>query len=619
MTDGPTERSEFFDLLSTLREGGLTEEQFTVLDRLLADDPGLRQLYVEYMLLCAELRHYHGMRETCDAAAATMEWLSHLQPSGTPQSAKPELVPTILGEIVEQDRAVAERRAAEEAQRQAEAHREAIRRAAEEALERFKEQERHRREELAYREYLARRRQLAVSVFAIVVLLISGVLAWISRRPVPKALPVARPAPSASAIAPVVARITRSSNALWDRADLSVAGGTVLRASSMFLVQGLVEMVFEGGAQVLLQAPAVVRLEGPDQMFLSSGAVSVTIGEDSDGFIVRTPTGTVVDYGTEFGVIVSRTGETEALVYKGKVGVRSGSDPVRSVASTILVEGQAGAVDTAGNVMAKRYLPSQIVREMPENPSFGIPGRRLDLADVIGGGNGFGTGNATSAINPVSGRHISPVETDRSGIHLYASVAWNRYIDGVFVPDGTEPQVISSANHLFADCPRTNNIYYIDVTNVGDADVGKQTLSGWTYGTPDRPCVLMHANLGITFDLAEIASLNAGLRIERFRAAFGVSESGTDRPCNADFWVLVDGQVRFSRTHVRIKGIAGEVDVELTDEDRFLTLMTTDGGDADVASGLRGTDSDWCVFVEPNLELAPRSDGINNGQNVTQR
>ena len=129
----------------------------------------------------------------------------------------------------------------------------------------------------------------------------------------------------------------------------------------------------------------------------------------------------------------------------------------------------------------------------------------------------------------------------------------------------------------------------------------------------------MHANLGITFDLAEIASLNAGLRIERFRSAYGVSESGTDRPCNADFWVLVDGQVRFSATHVRIKGIAGEVDVELTDEDRFLTLMTTDGGDPDVASGLRGTDSDWCVFVEPNLELAPRSDGIANGQDVTLR
>ncbi len=619
MMDGPTERPEFFDLLGTLREGDLSEEQFSLLNRLLADDPSLRELYVEYMLLCAELRHYHGMGETCDGTAGIMGWLSHLQPSEVLEVAKPERVPTILGEIVEQDRAAAERQAAEEAQRRAEVHREAIRQAAEEALERFKEQERHRREEMAYREYLARRRQLAVSVFAVVVLVISGVLVWMSRRPSPAPSSVAMPVPSAPAIPPVVARITQSSDALWNRADLSTAGGTVLRASSMFLVQGLVEMVFEGGAQVLLQAPAVLRLEGPDQMFLSSGAVSVAIGEDSDGFIVRTPTGTVVDYGTEFGVIVSRTGETEALVYKGKVGVRSGSDPVRSVASTILVEGQAGGVDTTGNVVARRYLPSQVVREIPAQPSFGIPGRRFDLADVIGGGNGFGTGNATRAINPVSGRYVSPVETDRSGIHQYASMPWNRYIDGVFVPDGTEPQVVSSANHVFGDCPHTNNIYYLDITNVGDSGIGKQTLGGWVYGTPDRPCILMHANLGITFDLAEIASLNAGLRIERFRSAFGVSESGTDRPCNADFWVLVDGEVRFSQSHVRVKGIAGQIDVELTDKDRFLTLVTTDGGDPDVTPGLRGTDSDWCVFAEPNLELAPRSDGITNEQNVTQR
>lgn len=602
--DGPTERSEFFDLLGALREGALTDEQFAQLDRSLADDPVAQQFYVEYMLLCAELRHYHGMQEASDVAAPSAEWPADLLPFSSEAAATDQVqgLPTVLDELLERDRVLAERRAAEEARQQAEAHREAIRRAADDALERFKEQERYRREELAYREYLARRRQLAVSVLAVVVLLVSGVLVWVSRLPVRT---VSVPVPSVPPVPPVVATITRSSNALWDRADLSTAHGTALRASSMFLLQGLIEMVFEGGSEVLVQAPAVLCLESADQMFLQSGAVSVSIGEDSSGFIVRTPTGTVVDYGTEFGVIVRQTGETEALVHKGKVGIRSGSDPVRSGASTILVEGQAGAVDAGGNVIARRYLPSQIVREMPEDPGFGIPGRRLDLADVIGAGNGLGTGTAGSAISPVTGRYMVPVESDRRGMHQYVLAPWNRYVDGVFVPDGTGPQIVSSAGHRFAECPVTNNIYYLEITNVGDAEVGRQVLSGHAYGSPDRPCILMHANLGITFDLAEIASLNAGLRIERFRSAYGVSESATDRPCNADFWVLVDGRVRFSRTGVKVKGIAGEIDVPLADTDRFLTLITTDGGDADVAGGLRGTDSDWCVFVEPNLELAP--------------
>lgn len=609
MMDGPTGRSEFLKWLGALREGTLTDEQFAELDRALAGDAAMQQLYVEYMLLCTELHHYHGMRETSEPSVPAMGWLSDLLPSEETLSAEMPPTPTILGELVERDQAIAQRRAAEEAQRQAEAHREAIRRAADDALERFKEQERHRREELAYREYLARRRQLAVSVFAVVLLLISALLVWVSRLPVrTETSLVAAPALSAPAMAPVVARIKRSRDALWDRADLSTAGGTPLRASSMFLIQGLVELVFEGGAEALLQAPAVLRLESADQMFLTSGAVCVAIGEDSTGFIVRTPTGTVVDYGTEFGVLVSQSGETEAMVYKGKVGIRSGSDPVRSVASTILVEGQAGAVDAAGDVVARRYLPTQIVREMPEDPSFGIPGKRLDLADVIGGGNGFGTGNPTSAICPVNGRYVVPVETDRHGMRQYVSIPWNRYVDGAFVPNGAEPQIVSSAGHRFAACPVTNNVYYLEITNVGDSSIGKQVLDGRDYGSPDQPCILMHANLGITFDLAEIASLNAASRIDRFRTAFGVSESGTERPCRADFWVLVDGQVRFSRTGVTTKGIAGEVDVELADGDRFLTLITTDGGDADGV--VRGTDSDWCVFVEPHLELIPRKSEV---------
>lgn len=603
MTDDLTERPEFIELLGGLREGTLTDEQFAELDRMLAADPAARQSYVEYMLLCAELRRYHGMRDVSKGAPVAIEGLAERVPSVGDEMPDG---PMSLGDVVERDRATAEMRAAEEARRRAEAHREAIRRAADDALERFKEQERLRREELAYREYLARRRQLALSVFAVVVLLASATLVWVSRRP---DRTTSSPA-SMPAVPPVVATITRSSNARWDRADLSTGRGAVLRVSSMFLMQGLVEMVFEGGAEVLVQAPAVLRLESDDQMFLQSGAVSVAIGEDSTGFIVRTPTGTVVDYGTEFGVIVCRSGETEAIVHKGKVGIRSGSDPVRSGTSTILNTGQAGAVDSAGNVVPRAYIPSQIVREIPVHPNFGIPGRRLDLADVIGGGNGFGTGQVTSAICPATGGHVRPVETDRHGTHRYTSVPWNRYVDGVFVPNGTEPQIVSSAGHTFDECPVTNNIYYLEITNIGDADCGRQVLGGRVHGSPEQPCILMHANLGITFDLAEIASRNVGLRIERFRSAYGVSESATSRRCNADFWVLVDGRVRFAQTGVKVKGIAGQIDVPLAETDRFLTLITTDGGDADVV-GLRGTDSDWCVFAEPHLELAALAGGVS--------
>ncbi|UCD51734.1 MAG: NPCBM/NEW2 domain-containing protein, partial [Phycisphaerales bacterium] len=517
-----------------------------------------------------------------------------------------------LDEVVEQDRLSAEQQAAEQARREAEAHKEGIRRAAEAALERFREQERLRQEELAYREHLARRRQLAVSVLTAAILLVCTVLIWISRWQSEAPTP---PAPWTPVLPPVVARITRSSQAQWAQSDFSTARGTQLTASAMSLVQGLVELTFDGGADVLVQAPAMLRLEDTDQMFLRGGAVAVTVAEGSSGFVVRTPTGTVVDYGTEFGVLVNHRGETEALVYKGKVGLRSGSDPVRSVTSMMLTEGQAGAVDATGSVVPRAFRPGQVVRQISKTPSFGIPGRRLDLSDVIGGGNGFGTGRAGAAISPVDGRQVEFLESDRSGPRLYVPVSWHRYIDGVFVPDGEASRVVSSDGHIFDACPATNNIYNMEITNIGDASCGQQLLDGLAYGSAGWPCILMHANLGITFDLAEIALANPGSQVARFSAGFGVSESATDRPCNADFWVLVDGEIRFNRPGVKRKGMAGQMDVALAEGDRFLTLITTDGGDPDgPAAPHRATDSDWCVFAEPVLELVPAMDAAAAGE-----
>jgi hypothetical protein len=402
-----------------------------------------------------------------------------------------------------------------------------------------------------------------------------------------------------------VARIAQSSDAQWLDLDLSTAPGTPLRASSMCLTQGFVELVCDGGTAVLLQAPATVRLETGERLFLDRGARSVRIGENSDGFVVRTPTGTVVDYGTEFGVLVNGHGETEAIVYEGKAGLRSGSDPMRSVTSMILTEGQAGVVEAGGRLAATAFDPGRVVRSIPETPGFGIPGRRVDLADIVAGGNGFGTGGSNVGIDPSTGEQVTPAEKDRIGPGRYSLVPWNRCVDGVFVPNQGTMQTVSSEGHRFAECPATNNVFYLDVTNTTEAGLDLQRLGDLDYGTRVRPCILMHANLGITFDLKAIRQSAPSVRVVRFRSGFGVSQSGTERPCNADFWVLVDGEVRFRRLGVWEKGLAGQVDIELRDQERFLTLVTTDGGDRDTTlpSG-RATDSDWCVFTEPSIELA---------------
>ena len=61
----------------------------------------------------------------------------------------------------------------------------------------------------------------------------------------------------------------------------------------------------------------------------------------------------------------------------------------------------------------------------------------LDLADVVGGGNGFGTGTPDTGIDPRTGSIVSGITaTDNPGAsNIYNSVAYS-FVDGVFVPDG---------------------------------------------------------------------------------------------------------------------------------------------------------------------------------------
>lgn len=67
----------------------------------------------------------------------------------------------------------------------------------------------------------------------------------------------------------------------------------------------------------------------------------------------------------------------------------------------------------------------------------------------------------------------------------------------------------------------------------------------------------------------------------------------------ADFWVLVDGIVRFKRREVNGFQGAMSVAVPIGSTDRFLTLAATDGGN--------GIGKDWTMFGDARLELVPRT------------
>ena len=92
-----------------------------------------------------------------------------------------------------------------------------------------------------------------------------------------------------------------SANAKW-AAPVDQTGE--LRAGRMTLEEGYARIRLKKGAEVILQAPSTFDLRTTNRMFLESGWITALVPPSATGFTVRTPTSSVTDFGTEFGLLV---------------------------------------------------------------------------------------------------------------------------------------------------------------------------------------------------------------------------------------------------------------------------------------------------------------------------
>ncbi|MHC4071216.1 MAG: sugar-binding protein [Planctomycetota bacterium] len=188
----------------------------------------------------------------------------------------------------------------------------------------------------------------------------------------------------------VVAELGNSVHAKWAETPDSNS----LRAGLLELREGVAEITFKQGTRVLIQAPCEFDLLSTSRMELMSGSVTAFVPEQARGFRVITPQSEIVDFGTEFGVAVASSTACEVHVFKGKVGLESGSGLAHTSEQENLIAGQCAMADASGSIRTETLAqqPKQFLQQMPDARQVGIPGKRLNLADVIGGGNGFGTG-----------------------------------------------------------------------------------------------------------------------------------------------------------------------------------------------------------------------------------
>jgi hypothetical protein len=240
----------------------------------------------------------------------------------------------------------------------------------------------------------------------------------------------------------VVAELGNSVHAKWAQKPDS----NDLRAGPLELHEGVAEITFKKGTRVLIQAPCELELLSTNRMELMGGSVTAFVPEQARGFRVITPQSEIVDFGTEFGVAVASSKAYEVHVFKGRVGLEP--DPRRPGTGKRedLRDGQCALADAGGSIRTEALTerPKRFLQQMPDAHQIGIPGRRLNLADVVGGGNGFGTGRigGSALRDPNRGTKVGwPINC----VKLRAGQTIT--IDGVVTPgeyDGAQPLVINT-------------------------------------------------------------------------------------------------------------------------------------------------------------------------------
>jgi len=424
----------------------------------------------------------------------------------------------IILEVIEQGEKIAAEHTAQESKQVSDTMRKAAKEAAEAAFKKFQDQEQRlsQKTESRYYSYKLNKRPLGLMALAASLIVVMSVL-YFGREPNISDIPAAPQA---------VATLTRTLSAKWDDRTLPTTIGSELFAGEMKLIEGYAQITFTDGVKVVLQAPARFKLETDEQMFLQNGRLTAKVPPGAEGFKLNTPNAMMIDLGTEFGVIVAETGQSELHVFEGEVKLFSDKRTGGNIYKQTFRTGEAGIIYKNGQLSEKAYkaTPRSFVRSIPKKMPYGRPGKRLDLADAIGGGNGFGTGDPNQSINPDNGQRRSGFyphnHTDVGGTSDYVPIADLDIIDGVFVPDGgAGTVVVSSDGHTFDKCPDTDGNYCWDIFN-GDAtnfdDQYSTLLDGRKYGTFTCPAITVHSNAGITFDLDKIRASLPGSRIVSF-------------------------------------------------------------------------------------------------------
>jgi hypothetical protein len=165
-----------------------------------------------------------------------------------------------------------------------------------------------------------------------------------------------------------VATLTQSADGLWQDGRESWRAGSRLLAGELKLHRGLARIQFDSGPALVIEGPAHLHLESSKAATVWQGKVVFRTDETAPPFHLHTPSGTLVDFGTEYAVAVGPEGE-EVHVFDGEVE-RTPKPAAGQGPPEYLKAGQARryrAPATAGQPTVLE--PERFVRRLAEPPA----------------------------------------------------------------------------------------------------------------------------------------------------------------------------------------------------------------------------------------------------------
>lgn len=142
---------------------------------------------------------------------------------------------------------------------------------------------------------------------------------------------------------PPVATLAAAFDAVWSDPNIAyVLRQGDMPAGMLTLVSGRVEFLFAAGATAVIEGPATFEPVSRDTLRVAAGSVRCRCPHPGTELRVETPSGTIVDLGTEFAVTVEPDVRTRVAVIEGQVRVDGRG------ASRLMSAGDAVSIDREG-------------------------------------------------------------------------------------------------------------------------------------------------------------------------------------------------------------------------------------------------------------------------------